>query len=216
MIDRTTTRRPDSDFRYRIVLGYANRRVTWHSLECRTGLSAKHAKRTVHTPEGRREAIEAKYGYKPYYDDYMAKCCVGREAHEKTQQSPVFTNREAAAIFREAQAAGLAAGNAAKPTPMVVGTPTSFLGGEIDYTKRTYYVPDGVCGFAWVTIHPGNSSIARHAKRLGIGSKAYGGGVSIQVWEYGQSMDRKSSHAGAYADVLQKHGVKAYSQSRMD
>ena len=33
------------------------------------------------------------------------------------------------------------------PTPMVVGTPTTPLGDDIDYSKDTYYVADGLCGF---------------------------------------------------------------------
>ena len=30
---------------------------------------------------------------------------------------------------------------------MVVGTPTTPLGNDIDYSKETYYVADGLCGF---------------------------------------------------------------------
>ena len=37
---------------------------------------------------------------------------------------------------------------------MVVGTPTTPLGDDIDYTKETYYVADGMCGFAWINIKP--------------------------------------------------------------
>ena len=33
------------------------------------------------------------------------------------------------------------------PNPMVVGTPTTPLGDDIDYSKDTYYVADGMCGF---------------------------------------------------------------------
>ena len=29
------------------------------------------------------------------------------------------------------------------------------LGDDIDYTKETYYVADGMCGFAWINIKPG-------------------------------------------------------------
>ena len=28
------------------------------------------------------------------------------------------------------------------------------LGDDIDYTKDTYYVADGMCGFAWINIKP--------------------------------------------------------------
>jgi hypothetical protein len=211
MIDK-----PDSDFRYRVVIG--RYQATWHSMECRIGALAKRARRTKHTPESNRKALTAKFGNAPWFryeEPRMAQCCIGRKAKEQ-DRAPVFTKQEAAKIFRKAQAAGLAAGNAAKPTAMVVGTPKNFLGDEIDYTKRTYYVSEGVCGFAWVTIRPGNSSLARHARRLGIGGRAYGGGVRIWVDEYNQSMERKEKHAHAFADVLREHGVEAYAQSRMD
>ena len=45
-------------------------------------------------------------------------------------------------------------GHGCTPTPMVVGTPTTPLGDDIDYTKDTYYVADGMCGFAWINIKP--------------------------------------------------------------
>ena len=47
-------------------------------------------------------------------------------------------------IYSEAHSAGMAAGHGCTPTPMVVGTPTTPLGNDIDYSKDTYYVAD-VC-----------------------------------------------------------------------
>ena len=215
--------KPDSDFLYRIVSGYDGRRLTWHTMECATGRKAKYGRRTAYTPEARREAHKAKFEEKygaermwrwglEYPDDYMAGCCTGREA----VGSPSFTASQARRIFAQALTAGKAAGNAVKPTPMVVGTPTTFLGSDIDYSKRTYYASEGACGFAWVVIRPGNSSLARQAVKLGLGRKAYGGGVSIWVGDHGQSIDRNENHAAAYAEVLRGHGVNAYSQSRLD
>ena len=62
--------------------------------------------------------------------------------------------RECARIYKEADAAGSAAAEAAVPTPMIVGTPTTPLGNDIDFKKQTYFVSEGVCGFAWVKIFP--------------------------------------------------------------
>ena len=214
--------KPDSDFLYRIVSGYDGRRLTWHTMECATGRKAKYGRRTADTPEARREAVKAKAnvdhpvfasGYGPYYTDHMAQCCTGKP---ETASTPSFTTSQARRIFAQALTAGKAAGNAVKPTPMVVGTPTTFLGSDIDYSKRTYYASEGACGFAWVVIRPGNSSLARRAVKLGLGRKAYGGGVSIWVGDHGQSVDRNENHAAAYAEVLRGHGVNAYSQSRLD
>ena len=216
--------RPDSDFAYRIISGYEGRRLTWHSLDCATGKRAKHSRRTAHTPETRRDALKAQnkaykeqHGWEPsiYYDDYWARCCLDRQSAD-TVNSPKFTKTQAKRLFANALEAGIKAGNSANPTPMVVGTPTTFLGNDIDYDKKTYYVPDGVCGFAWVVIKPATSSLALRAKQLGLGHKEYGGGYSISVREHGQSLERKEKHARAYAKVLSDAGVNAYSQSRID
>jgi hypothetical protein len=206
--------------------------------------NCKLGKLTVYTPETRREAyktrFEAKYGPDPgnrrrgwnpwwlwsYPTDHMAKCCLGKNAItylqaaeiKKAPPSVSFTTSQARKIFEEALAAGRAAGVAATPTPMVVGTPTTFLGDVIDHSQPTYYVPDGVCGFAWVVIRPGNSSLARHAVKLGIGRSGgrSGGGVRIWIRDHDQSLERKNRHARAYADVLRAYGVMAYAESRMD
>ena len=119
-------------------------------------------------------------------------------------------------LIAEAHEAGMAAGNAAAPTPMVVGTPTTPLGSDIDYTKKTYYVADGVCGFAWVTVRPGNSKMAKTLVARGMANKAYGGGVSVWVHQFNQSMQRKEAYAYAFADVLRNAGIRAYANSRMD
>jgi hypothetical protein len=115
------------------------------------------------------------------------------------------------ALASAAHAAGMAAGIAAQPVPMGVGQPMP------DGSVRLIdVVPDGPCGFAWITIRPGNSSFAIWAKKRRLASPAYKGGVSIWVSQFGQSLERKSAYADAYAAVLQGAGIKAYSGSRMD
>ena len=223
----STHNKPDSDYKFRIVFSTDKRRLTWHSMECATGKNARYVMRTIHTPETRREAYQTKFyaKYGPdkswlwmYPTDHMAKCCLGKAEIKKAPPSVSFTASQARKIFEEARVAGRAAGVAATPKPMVVGTPTTLLGDDIDSTKPTYYVPDGVCGFAWVVIRPGNSSLARHAVKLAIGGSGGrgGGGVSIWIRDHGQSLERKNRHARAYAEVLGAYGVTAYAQSRMD
>jgi hypothetical protein len=119
-------------------------------------------------------------------------------------------------IFDEAMAAGRIAAAKVTPEPMIVGTPTTPFGNDIDLTKKVYYVPSGVCGFAWVNIKPGNSSFARWLKDKKLAHKDYYGGVSVWVHEYNQSMELKMAHAGAMAQVFNEHGIKAYANSRMD
>ena len=121
-------------------------------------------------------------------------------------------------LIKQAEAAGLVAGNAATPVGMVVGTPTTPLGNDIDYNKPVYNVPEGPCGFAWIDVYPGNSRLANVLKAAGKARKNYGrGGVSVWVREFGQSMARKEAYAGAYAKTLRDAGFdKVYAGSRMD
>lgn len=125
--------------------------------------------------------------------------------------------RECARIYKEADAAGCAAAEAAVPTPMIVGTPTTPLGNDIDFKKQTYFVAEGLCGFAWVKIFPARGAFVNYLKKAGIGStNSYEGGYDIWVSGYGQSVTRKEAYAGAFAKVLNDYGINAYGQSRLD
>ena len=53
-------------------------------------------------------------------------------------------------ILVEASEAAEAAVRACRPTPIVVGTPTTPFGNTIDETKETWFVEGGVCGYASV------------------------------------------------------------------
>jgi len=120
-------------------------------------------------------------------------------------------------IYSEAHSAGLAAGHGCTPTPMVVGQPTTPLGNDIDYEKDTYYVADGVCGFAWVNIKPARGKFVKFLKDNNIGRKdCYYGGYTMWVSEFGQSMHRKENYARAFTSVLRENGLTAYNMSRLD
>ena len=128
-----------------------------------------------------------------------------------------YANEIPATVYAEAHAAGMAAGNGCTPTPMVVGTPTTPLGNDIDYSKETYYVADGPCGFAWINIKPARGKFVKYLKDNNIGRKdSYYGGYTIWVSGFGQSLDRKSAYARAFVKVLNENGLKAYAMSRMD
>ena len=120
-------------------------------------------------------------------------------------------------IYEQAHAAGMAAGNECTPTPMVVGQPTTPLGDDIDYEKDTYYVADGVCGFAWINIKPARGAFVKYLKENQIGRKdSYYGGYTIWVSGFGQSLARKENYARAFTSVLRENGLTAYNMSRMD
>ena len=125
-------------------------------------------------------------------------------------------------IYDEAYAAGVAAVAAKVPVPMIVGTPTTPLGNDIDPSKTVYYVADGVCGFAWVWF-PANTGWGRWAKK-NIGQteyhaacrRGYPNGLDIWVTTGNQSMEKKQAFAQAFAGVLQSYGIDAYAASRED
>jgi hypothetical protein len=127
------------------------------------------------------------------------------------------------ALYQKAHDAGVAAVQEAvkqqKIAAMVVGTPTTPFGNDIDPKQPVYYVADGPCGFAWVNIKPGNCRFANWLKKKNLARKdSYYGGVTVWVSEYNQSLQKKEIYAGAFAQVVYDSGeVKsAYMSSRMD
>ena len=66
------------------------------------------------------------------------------------------------------------------------------------------YDPFPICGFAWVTVKPGNCTFANWLKKKGQARKAYGGGVQIWISGYGQSHDKKEAYARAFANKLKE------------
>jgi hypothetical protein len=118
------------------------------------------------------------------------------------------------AAFAKAVAAGLAAGAAKVPSPMIVNE----MVGMSNAVKQSWYVPEGPCGFAWVNVSPGNSPFANWLKKNGIARKSYYGGVDIWVSDFGQSVEQKEACASAMSKVLQiELGMSSISaMSRLD
>jgi len=107
-------------------------------------------------------------------------------------------------LFTRAFKAGITAGNAHAPTPMVVQ----------GYENQP--IMDGVCGFAWINVRPGTSSFARWLVKEKGCRKSYHGGIDVWIHEFNQSYERKLAAAHAMADVLRKAGINAYGQGRID
>lgn len=120
------------------------------------------------------------------------------------------------AIYAEAKAAGIAAGNAAQCVPMHVVQRANMLDDSSPIVKRYEPVMDGCCGFASVLIRPATSGFAKWLKTKGLGSIAYRGGLSLWIGEHNQSLTRKEAHAGAMVAVFAKYGFEARVDSRMD
>jgi hypothetical protein len=118
-------------------------------------------------------------------------------------------------IYQEAHYKGNVAVEMTTVTPMVVQQRENPLDDD-SRLVRQYFVSDGVCGFASVTVKPANSKFAKFLVANGLGRKAYNGGVSMSVRDFNQSLQRKEAYAYAFASVLNEHGIKAHVESRMD
>ena len=120
------------------------------------------------------------------------------------------------AIYAKAHKAGLEALAQCKPTPMVVKQHRNMLDDNSPVVK-SYLVPNGVCGFAWIALRPATSAFARWARDMNYAKKdSYAGGLIFWVREGGQSLELKNAYAQAFAKALQAAGFNAYAQSRID
>jgi hypothetical protein len=121
------------------------------------------------------------------------------------------------AAFAKASEAGKAAGEAAKPRAMIVQERAGPFGGPV---IQEWHEPEGMCGFAWVNVSPGNSPFANWLKKNSLARKAYGGGVDIWISDFGQSVERKEACANAMARVLKEelgsNSLSIYASSRLD
>ena len=118
-----------------------------------------------------------------------------------------------APIYTEARTAGIAAGIAARPTPMHIVEADAFgrpLPGAIVHREN-----EGPCGFAWVSFK-GNTPFGRWAKKQGISRAGYPSGQEIACHEFNQSLERKEAYANAFAKVLTSYGIACHAGSRMD
>jgi hypothetical protein len=107
-------------------------------------------------------------------------------------------------LYAKAMAAGDAAYLAAIPKPMTV----------VGDGKR-YYIPDGVCGFAWVNL-PGNTPFGKWLKANAFARPGYPKGLNIWAPYMTQSYDRKMAWAYAVAEVLADAGIAARADGRLD
>lgn len=130
------------------------------------------------------------------------------------EKKKALTKNQCHNIYVEAYEAGMKAGDEVGVPKFVVGDAIG-LSNEIDYSKPTF-IMDGLCGFAWVTIKPARGAFVNYLKGRQVGSNGYYGGFEIWVREFGQSVDRKTAFARAFADVLNKYGINASVGSRLD
>lgn len=134
-----------------------------------------------------------------------------------------MTKAQFRALVRKADEAGRAAVAKVKLVDYVVGTPVDMMGSLMGRgsggfrADRPVYQMSGSCGFAWITVRPGNSRFANWLKKnLGWRIDSFEGGLKRSVSEFGQTMELKEAYAMAYAGVLREAGFRAYAGSRLD
>jgi hypothetical protein len=118
-------------------------------------------------------------------------------------------------IFNQAHAEGNAAVVATTVTPMIVTQAANPLD-DSSAVVNAWIVDDGVCGFASVIVKPANCRFAKYLLDIGIGRKGYGGGVTMSVRDFNQSLTKKEAYAEGFAKVLRDNGINAWVDSRMD
>lgn len=117
-------------------------------------------------------------------------------------------------LYTKAHNAGMEAAKNANVIPMTVVQHANPLNDNSPVVK-SWYVPDGVCGFASIKF-AGNTAFARWCIKNNLCCKSYPSGYRINVSQFGQSLQLKSAYAESFAKVLNEAGVKAYADSRLD
>ena len=116
-----------------------------------------------------------------------------------------MSDYENASLYADAHAAGELAATVCVPKPMYV-----------KYNGTTECFEDGACGFASIIIRPARGKFVSYLKKNKIGDKHWQSGWSIFVSGWGQSYERKTAYARAFARILNESGLKAHVESRLD
>lgn len=132
---------------------------------------------------------------------------------EATQKTGAINNLQA--LFDSADEAGKAAVESLEVKPMIVTAHENPLDDNSPVTEN-YFVSGGPCGFASVVVRPGNCAFANFLKKNYGAYKHYYGGTNFPIRAYGQSLQMKEAYASAFAGVVNKSGIKASVDSRLD
>ena len=99
-----------------------------------------------------------------------------------------------------------------------IWTEALLAGIEAEAKHIAEYGEDMYCGFGWVEIPNGRSPFVTWCRKNGIGSKHWRKGWYIwrPTQNYSQSMTVNEIGAQAFAEVLNNHGIEAFSASRPD
>ena len=114
--------------------------------------------------------------------------------------------------------------NAEGVDPGVIWTEACVAGKTAVEEYHAQYGEPMYCGFSHVKIRPAKGNFVKFLKKVGIGDKGYNGGWNINYHDImddhplscTQSLDLREACTDAFAHVLQKYGMDAYSIGRAD
>lgn len=122
-------------------------------------------------------------------------------------------------VFFLAKQAAKEAFDKAVSTPVVMGSPSTPFGNDVDPSKPMYVIP-GLCGFAWVNVYADRRKPqGKEMKQAGVRWDDYAKAFSISSYElgaHGQMVEQKEAACKAAAEVFRQYGYKAYAGSRLD
>jgi hypothetical protein len=136
----------------------------------------------------------------------------------KLSQTFALSPNDFKRVISDAHKAGMAAVESLHVTPMVVEEHAHPLD-DNSPVVQSYFVEEGVCGFAWVRFRPANSTFAKwlhnnYPDETYVDS--YAGGLCYSIHDFRQSLQRKSAYAGAFARSLSAAGINCHAESRID
>jgi hypothetical protein len=134
---------------------------------------------------------------------------------------------EYAELFEELKSVSREAlAEAPAPTPIIVGSPSTPLGNDVDPNQQTWYHADGVFGFATVVLESGRSGFAQWLLAKNLGNKWWSAGrtkgVGIYAFSrYGfadarHSYERNRFIATRMANYLRGKGYECWVDARVD
>lgn len=100
------------------------------------------------------------------------------------------------------------------PTPMVVSEHENMFD-DNSPVKNSYYVADGICGFASIRMKL-NTAFGKWMVKNGYAEKSMYGGAYLWVSQYNQSYEKKSKFAYKFCEFMKQNGIDCYAETRLD
>lgn len=144
-----------------------------------------------------------------------------------TKTRSTTSDAKFAQLFEELKSVSIQAlAECPAPTPMIVGSPSTPLGTDVDPNQKTWYHADGVCGFATVVLESGRSGFAQWLLKNEKGNKwwSFGRYKGVGIYTFsrfgfaniGQSYEKNKFVANAMANYLRNAGFDCWVDARVD